>query len=258
MSHRPGRMRLWRPAVEPVDGAAVDERGEHAASHTEGRAHRRHGEHDVQVLAHARDEELLDALLGLWHTGVVAVRPHVTHDPFPLVVGKEVGHLARVEYVVDVLDKGLGDNLRVGEEEDDGRAVDARHVVELLEVLAELIVAVPLGQLDLEALHVGDVGGEARERLLSRAADADEHRVAAWLAQHAAQARHVLDRVPEEDEAHLLVLGVVLVQVAVEQLVQLGGVVHQLVPPLLARQSHARVVAEHELVLALKQVGVRP
>ena len=62
-----------------------------------------------------------------------------------------------------------------------------------------------------------DEGGEARERLLARAADADEHRRAARLAQHAREAADVVDGVPEEDEAHLLVLDrVVLVEVGGE------------------------------------------
>ena len=61
-----------------------------------------------------------------------ATTAHARLDLLPLVVGEEVGHLARVEDVVDVLDKVLDDDLRVGEEEDDGRAVDARDEVELL------------------------------------------------------------------------------------------------------------------------------
>ena len=32
---RDGEQRFVRPAVEPVDGAAVDQRGEHAAAHAE-------------------------------------------------------------------------------------------------------------------------------------------------------------------------------------------------------------------------------
>ena len=64
LGHR--EQRLLRPLGEPVDGTAVDDRGEHAAARAEGRADGRHTEHNVQVVAHAVDEELVDACkLGL-------------------------------------------------------------------------------------------------------------------------------------------------------------------------------------------------
>ena len=61
---RDGEQRFVWPAVEPVDGAAVDQRGEHAAAHAESAADGRHAEDDVQVGAHAADEEGLDVVLG--------------------------------------------------------------------------------------------------------------------------------------------------------------------------------------------------
>eukprot|EP00952_Eustigmatos_sp_NYUAD-ZCMA_P004492 19786-Eustigmatos_ZCMA.PRE.1 len=45
---------IW-PLVEPVDGAAVDERGKHAAAVAEAGTDRAHGKHHVQVLAHQLD-----------------------------------------------------------------------------------------------------------------------------------------------------------------------------------------------------------
>lgn len=47
---------LLRPGAEPVDGAAVDEGGEHAAAGPEGAPHGAHGQHAVQVVPHTIDE----------------------------------------------------------------------------------------------------------------------------------------------------------------------------------------------------------
>jgi len=59
--------------------------------------------------------------------------------------------------------------------------------------------AVAARQLDGEGLEAGHEGGEARERGLARAAHAHQHGVAARLAQHARNARDVLNGVHEED-----------------------------------------------------------
>lgn len=40
---------LVRPLHEPVDGAAVDDRGEHTEPRPEGFSQRRHTQHDVNV-----------------------------------------------------------------------------------------------------------------------------------------------------------------------------------------------------------------
>ena len=51
-----GQQGLLRPGAEPVDGAAVDEGGEHAAARPESAPHRAHGQHTVQVVPHTVDE----------------------------------------------------------------------------------------------------------------------------------------------------------------------------------------------------------
>ena len=83
-----------------------------------------------------------------------------------LVVVEEVGHLARVEDVVDVLEEGLLDDLRVGEEEHELLPLVAHHQQRLLQVIAPLGLAVVLGDLDLEAVELGHRRREARERLV--------------------------------------------------------------------------------------------
>ena len=47
------------PHLEPVDGAAVDERREHAKTVPEGVTNRAHREHDVKIAAYSFDEEVV-------------------------------------------------------------------------------------------------------------------------------------------------------------------------------------------------------
>eukprot|EP00966_Prymnesium_polylepis_P179650 4159641-Prymnesium_polylepis.1 len=163
--------------------------------------------------------------LGDGRAGGLRERPHRVDDLRLVVVVEEVGHLARVEDVVDVLEEGLLDDLRVGEEEGHQLALLAAPEQDLLAVVAPLRLAVRLGDLDLEALVLGDGRREPRERLAARAADAEEQAVAARLAQHARDARDVRDGVDEHDERHLLgVLRVVVLEVLLDGRDHLGHV----------------------------------
>ena len=93
---------LFRPRVEPVDHGAARERGELAAAVTHARTDGRHAEDDVQIGAHAADEEGLDVVLGGGDAGLLARLAARADDLLPLVVGKEVGHLVRVRVRVRV------------------------------------------------------------------------------------------------------------------------------------------------------------
>ena len=64
--------------------------------------------------------------LGQRQARLLADGAHRVDDLRRVVVVEQVGHLARVEDVVDVLEEGLLDDLRVGEEEDDLLALLAR------------------------------------------------------------------------------------------------------------------------------------
>ena len=44
------------PLGEPVNGAAVDQRGEHTTARTEGISHRAHAEDNVQLVLDSADE----------------------------------------------------------------------------------------------------------------------------------------------------------------------------------------------------------
>ena len=131
----------------------------------------------MQVGAHAADEEGLDVVLGGGDAGLLARLAARADDLLPLVVGEEVGHLAAVEDVIDVLDEGLDDNLRVCEEEDNRRVVAARLEVELLQVLAELVVAVALGEVRVR------VRARVRVRVRGRDRDRDRDRDRVGLGQ---------------------------------------------------------------------------
>jgi hypothetical protein len=65
------------------------------------------------------------------------------------VAGEHVGHLPRVEDVVDVLNKGLVLDLRIAEEEHSGFTVATCLLQKALEVLAPLRTPVALGDFDL-------------------------------------------------------------------------------------------------------------
>ncbi len=101
----------------------------------------------------------------------------------PYLTMTQARHLAREQHAVDVLQEVLVLDLRVREEEGHGLAQVARGVVHGLKVLLERVHVVRLGERDLEQAVARNVGGEARERLLARAAHAHEQRVAARQAQ---------------------------------------------------------------------------
>ena len=72
---------------------------------------------------------------------------------------------------------GVWAHLHVCEDERDVLALDARTPIERLEVTLELVDAIPRRDDELEDGGAIDEAREPRERLLPRAADADEERV---------------------------------------------------------------------------------
>lgn len=104
---------LFGPPGEPVESAAVDERGEHSAADSEGVSYGRHAQTDVQVVSDSVDECLVDYLdrvhlLHLYHHWAHSV------DDLVLVLGQpQVRDFTRVQQVVDVFYEGLRDYLGV-------------------------------------------------------------------------------------------------------------------------------------------------
>jgi hypothetical protein len=77
-----------------------------------------------------------------------SVLADVADDSVLFVGRKEIGDVAGIENGIDVLDETLVDDLRVGEEENDRRALHACHLEELFDVLPEIIVTVSALELD--------------------------------------------------------------------------------------------------------------
>mmetsp|Transcript_100923 Transcript_100923/g.285849 ORF Transcript_100923/g.285849 Transcript_100923/m.285849 type:complete len:741 (+) Transcript_100923:4054-6276(+) len=242
---RDGEQRLVWPGEEPVDGAARHEAGEVAAAGAELAAGRRHGQHQVQVVAQAAAGErphlrLLDAL---------GLRPgtHGGDKRLLLVVGEERWHHAHGQDVVDVLQEALLHHVRVGKQEAhwllDGRGVHQ------LQVISERIVAVAAGQGDLELLVAGGERGELRERLLAASTDSDQERHAAGHADDAVEAHAMGQGVVEEHQVHRSVVPVVQLQDAVENRADALPAAKVLVRPrvlerLLALDQYVEHVAE--------------
>ena len=100
------------------------------------------------------------------------------------------------------LDEVLLDDLGVAEEEDLRLVLRPALQQAPLHVVLELVHAVALRDLDLEALVVAHVGGQPGEALAATPADAEEQDVAAGLVQHATDPRAVLAGVQEHDQGH--------------------------------------------------------
>jgi hypothetical protein len=132
--------------------------------------------------------------------------------------------------------------LRLVEEEHGGLVGDAGLFEELLQVFAELHQAVVLGDLDGEALELGDVRGEPREALAPGPAHAHQKRVAAGLAQNAVHAADVHESVFEKHEVHRRVSGFdrVLLQFLRQSVFQPPGVHHGFVRRVVRVRPHER------------------
>ena len=259
-----GRDRVERvrgPRPEPIDRAAVDQRWEHAQARAEGVADGRHGEAHVEHRA-ATVDKVREERGGCAITVeplVASCLAHLVGNLRLLAVLEEVGHLARIEQAVDVLEVRLLLDLGVGEQEDGRLALHARALEHLLDVLAPVDERIGLGDLDREDLHIGQVRREARDGLTSRAAHAREQRIASGHLKHARDLAHVLDREEEEHELHRLGRDlVVVVQVLDHVLLELRKVAHapvRLFGRLGVRVARVEQVA-HVVVVDLA-VGVR-
>ena len=85
---------------------------------------------------------------------------HLLDDLGLLVRGEQVRNIGRVEDHVDVLEEGLLLDLRVAEEEDGRFSIAARLHKDLLDVVAPLVLAVRLRELDLDELVIGHEGSQ--------------------------------------------------------------------------------------------------
>jgi hypothetical protein len=157
----------------------------------------------VQVVAHAVHEELPRALTGVRHVrprfaeGLLQLRRHAQH----LVLGEQPGHLARAQQRVDRLQHLAAGDLVLGQQEHGLLALLPRLAVQCAQVLVQLRLPVLLGQRDLEGrAAAGDERAQPRQRLLARAAHADEKAGAARRLKQARDAQQVAQRVVEQHQ----------------------------------------------------------
>jgi len=69
----------------------------------------------MQVGAHAANVDVVEGDLGLWQAGGLRDRAHRVDNRAHIVVVEQIGHLARIKDIVQVFEKGLLYDLRVGE-----------------------------------------------------------------------------------------------------------------------------------------------
>ena len=162
-----GCQRLDWPWHEPVNATVVDKPREVTASRTQGLAHRRHRQDDVEVVGALIDEVLPNALAGRRAASVRGLRPHLTDNGFLLVVGKERRYYARRQHVVDQLEEALLGDVLIGEQEHGLLPLNTQPVVQDLEVIAEAGLIVATAQLDLKDLTAGGEGGQTGQALLA-------------------------------------------------------------------------------------------
>ena len=245
-----GPERVLGPLREPVDGAAVDQGGEHAQPRAEGIPNGRHAQHHVEVCLAPPDEVRVHVVL------VPRVDPlrrclllDGAENGHELVRRVQVRHLPRVEDAVHVLQEGLVEDLRVVEHEHRGLVLFPHHAHDDLHVLPPRIEPVRLADLDLKELEVGDAHGQRRQALAPAAPHADEEGVTRGLVDDAADAAHVLDGVAKEHQPHgLLRHGVVLLKVLPHVGLELLKICHVL--------EHGRHGPGHHVVSEEQRAGL--
>mmetsp|Transcript_37405 Transcript_37405/g.96744 ORF Transcript_37405/g.96744 Transcript_37405/m.96744 type:complete len:566 (-) Transcript_37405:572-2269(-) len=173
----------------------------------------------MQVAAALLDvprEDLRRAVLA----GGIGALAALLRDLELVLVGVQVGDLARVQDGAHLLQEGLPGDLRVREQEDHVLVGAARLHQHPLHVVVPLVQAVALRHLDLEELEASHVCGQRGRRLAAAASDAHEQGVAKRQLKHADHAADMLDERHEQDQLHAdLADGIVVLQA----LVDLGG-----------------------------------
>ena len=155
---------LW-PLREPVNGRAIDQRGEVPDSISQRITDRTEAHHNVKILPASLDE-VSKELLGssLWATVfVLGGGSHGVLNVILLIRWEDVWDFSRVEDVVDVFKEAFLLDTVIGEDESCGVSL-ASHLLEHdLQVLSELDLRVDFLDLDLENFEVSHLGGETSQ-----------------------------------------------------------------------------------------------
>lgn len=116
---------LLRPLAKPVNSRPINQTGEHTQASRKSFTNRTHSNDNVDIPLDSgqihREDIHLVGLQILLHTVSLAVGYDILH----ILVVVEVGHIAAVEDVVDVLEHLFVDDLGVDEEEADGFVLDS-------------------------------------------------------------------------------------------------------------------------------------
>ena len=126
------------PLGEPVDSTTVDERREHTAPRSERVANGTHAQYNVQIVPDPVDKERENGVSVAFGNSSLLGRWSATNDESLILVSLEqIGHLAAVQDIVDILEELFDDDLCVGEEEHGVLIFDARLVVQFLQIVVE-------------------------------------------------------------------------------------------------------------------------
>eukprot|EP00968_Pinguiococcus_pyrenoidosus_P001316 scaffold58_cov256-Pinguiococcus_pyrenoidosus.AAC.11 len=206
--------RLRRPGEEPVDGRAGHQAREVAAAHAQLLAAGRHAQDDVQVVPRLVDVVSPAHLRRLHQARLGHLLAHAAHQAVLLVLRVERRRHPDRQHVVEELEETLLGDVCVGEQEH--HFLLPQLLVQLLEVLAELRLAVVAHERDLEHVVASAERRDLGQALLAAATHADQQRVSPGHADDAVNAREVLQRLLEQHQVERLLLGVVNLQHHVE------------------------------------------
>lgn len=155
----------------------------------------------MQVFTNATNKQVPERLWGVLDLLLCGVWPNKVVDLFIVFFfGKEIGHLAGIEDVVDVFEETFICDLHISEDEGQRLAFSTRHLGDLLQVPSERLSIVIFDQLDLVSLAAHDEGGKFGKTLLAGAAHTDQHGIASGLTQDTADTQDLLHCIIEKDQ----------------------------------------------------------
>lgn len=141
----------------------------------------------MQIRSYLADKDVPEGFGAIRLLGLIGDHPHLRIDLVQvLLLAEQVRHLTRVDQIVDVLQERLVGDLQIREDEAHSFLLVGGQLDQLLEVTTEALSVVVAGHLDLEHLRVHDEAGQLAEGLFAAATHANQHGVASWLPQYAA------------------------------------------------------------------------
>ena len=247
---------LMRPGVEPVEDSAVHQPGELARTDAELVSHRAEAQGEVEVLTDLVDEEVPAILRSVNDARLLDLTAHRVTEAVLVFGSEELRDLSRREEVVDVNEHALLHDLVVRHQEGNRGPLHTSLLVQAEEVLLEVVDPVGAGDLHLEELVPADECRESSKTLLTRAAHAHEHGIALGEVNDARDAGYMLDRLVEQHQVHDGIALVVLLQLVLEGLLELGELVRTKVDRLFLSVERHEVRVDEGLLFHSRHVEV--